>query len=278
MWRPRTRRSTIQIKTPEQLELMRAAGLVVAGALETVRASVAPGVSTKELDRLAEGYIRDHDAVPSFLGYHGFTGSICASVNDEVVHGIPSAGRVLREGDLLSIDCGAILDGWHGDAAITVGVGTVDPGLDDLVQATEDALWAGVAACRPGSRLSDVSHAIETSLRGHDHRYGIVTGYGGHGIGTEMHQDPHVLNYGRPGRGARLVPGMALAIEPMVTLGSPDTDESDDGWTVVTRDGAAAAHVEHTVALTESGPWVTTAHDGGAARLAPWGLSVPAGR
>lgn len=278
MWRPRTRRSAIQVKTPEQLGFMRVAGLVVAGALDAVRAVATPGVTTRDLDRVAETYIRAHDGIPSFLGYHGFTGSICASVNDEVVHGIPSRHRVLREGDLLSVDCGAIVAGWHGDAAVTVSVGAVDPEVLELVQVTEDAMWAGLAASRPGARLGDVSHAIETSLRGHEHDYGIVTGYGGHGIGSEMHQEPHVLNHGRPGRGPRLVAGMALAIEPMVTLGGPDTDERDDGWTVVTRDGSVAAHAEHTVVLTEDGPWVTTAHDGGAARLAQWGLSVPAGR
>nr|MBA3523676.1 type I methionyl aminopeptidase [Geodermatophilaceae bacterium] len=245
-------------------------------ALDEVRAAVVPGVSTLDLDRIAEAYIRAHDGIPSFLGYHGFTGSICTSVNDEVVHGIPTVDRVLGDGDLISIDCGAIVAGWHGDAAITVPVGTVAPELLELVRISEDAMWAGLAAARPGGRLSDVSHAIETSLRGHEHDYGIVTGYGGHGIGTEMHQEPHVLNHGRPGRGPRLVAGVALAIEPMVTFGRPDTDELDDGWTVVTRDGSIAAHVEHTVAVTEDGPWVTTAHDGGAARLAQWGLTVPA--
>jgi methionyl aminopeptidase len=178
---------------------------------------------------------------------------------------------VLRDGDLVSLDCGAVLDGWHGDAAITVGVGEVDPSLLRLAEVAEDAMWAGIAAAARGAasgrgRLTDISHAVESAVRSAG-RYGIVDGYGGHGIGTEMHQDPHVLNHGRPGKGPRLVPGLALAIEPMITLGSPRTAELDDGWTVVTRDGSVAAHVEHSMALLDDGVWVLTAPDGGRARL-----------
>ncbi|GAA2519948.1 type I methionyl aminopeptidase [Pilimelia columellifera] len=261
----------IQIKTPEQIALMRAAGLVVAEALERMRQAVAPGVTTADLDALAEEVIRSAGAVPSFKGYHGFPGSICSSVNEEIVHAIPSADRVLRNGDVISIDCGAVLEGWHGDAAITVGVGDIAPAIQRMATAAEDAMWAGIAAAGRGAatgrgRLTDISAAVERSVRKAG-RYGIVEGYGGHGIGTEMHQDPHVLNYGRPGRGPELVPGMALAIEPMITLGSPRTVELEDGWTVVTRDGSMAAHVEHTMALLPDGVWVLTAPDGGRARL-----------
>jgi methionyl aminopeptidase len=256
----------IQIKTDEQIALMRAAGLVVGRTLELLRAAVAPGVSTGELDRIAEESIRSVGAVPSFKGYNGYPATICASVNEQIVHGIPSDNQVLREGDLISIDCGAILDGWHGDSAITVGVGDVDPAYLAMAQVCEDAMWAGFAAAAIGGRLTDISHAIEKTIRSGG-KYGIVTGYGGHGIGTEMHQDPHVLNHGKPGRGPRLVKGIALAIEPMITMGSPDTRELDDGWTVITRDKSWAAHTEHTFVLTDDGPWVLTALDGGRARL-----------
>lgn len=276
MWWARLRKQSIQIKSDDEIALMRRAGLVVAGALQAVRAEVRAGVTTKDLDDIAEGVIRDRGATPSFLGYHGFPGSICTSVNDEVVHGIPLPTRRLRDGDLLSIDCGAIVEGYHGDAAITVPVGEVAPELMELIRVTEQSLWAGFAAARIGGRLGDISHAIEQSLRSHPRDYGIVRNYGGHGIGTEMHQDPHVLNYGRPDRGPKLVRGLALAIEPMVTLGRPDTVEQADGWTVVSADGSPAAHVEHTFAVTEDGPWVLTAEDGGLAQLTALGLSVPA--
>jgi methionyl aminopeptidase len=261
----------IQLKTPEQIDKMRSAGLVVAAALARMREAVAPGVSTADLDAIAESVIREAGAIPSFKGYHGFPASICSSVNEQVVHAIPSAAQVLRDGDLISIDCGAVLDGWHGDAAITVGVGEVRPELLRMAEVAEDAMWAGIAAAARASangrgRLTDISSAVEIAVR-KGGRYGIVDGYGGHGIGTEMHQDPHVLNHGRPGRGPRLVPGMALAIEPMITIGSPRTVELDDGWTVVTRDGSVAAHVEHSMALLQDGVWVLTAADGGRARL-----------
>ncbi len=267
----RREQPSIQLKTPEQIEKMRAAGLVVAAALDAMRQAVAPGVSTADLDAIAESVIRDAGAVPSFKGYHGFPASICSSVNEQVVHAIPSAKAVLAEGDLISLDCGAVLDGWHGDAAITVGVGETDPKLLAMATAAEDAMWAGIAAAARGvasgkGRLTDISHAVETSVR-RSGRYGIVDGYGGHGIGTEMHQEPHVLNLGKPGRGPRLVPGIALAIEPMITMGSPRTVELSDGWTVITRDRSMAAHVEHSMALLDDGVWVLTAADGGRERL-----------
>lgn len=256
----------VTVKTPEQVARMRAAGLVVARTLERVQAAVAPGVTTGQLDRLAEESIRGEGAIPSFLGYHGFSGSICASAGAEVVHGIPG-DRVLVEGELLSIDCGAILDGWHGDAAVTVPVGECGPELLELSRVTEQALWAGLAAVRPGGRLSDVGYAVESVVR--PHGYGLLEDYTGHGIGTAMHEPPHVPNLAPdgPGRGMVLQPGIVLAVEPMATLGSPDVVELDDGWTVVTADGSQAAHWEHTVAVTPEGPWVLTALDGGAARL-----------
>jgi methionyl aminopeptidase len=263
----------IQIKTAHEIELMRASGLVTAGAIAAVKAAVAPGVTTGELDAIAEDFIRSRGAVPNFLGYHGFTGTICASVNDEVVHGIPSRDRVLADGDNISIDCGAVLDGWHSDSAVTVPVGVARAEDLALIEVTERSMWAGLARAIAGGRLTDISAAVEESITASAHPYGIVDHYGGHGIGTEMHQDPHVLNYGRAGRGPKLVPGLALAIEPMVTVGDPATVELEDGWTVVTKDGSRAAHFEHSVAITAEGPWVLTAEDGGVAGLAPFGVT-----
>ena len=250
---------------------MRAAGLVVSAALEKMRVAIAPGVTTADLDAIAEDTIRGAGAIPSFKGYHGFPASICSSVNEQVVHAIPSAKAVLAEGDLISIDCGAILDGWHGDAAITVAVGDVKPELVRMAKVAEDSMWAGIAAAARGAasgrgRLTDISHAIELTIR-KGGNYGIVDGYDDHGIGTEMHQDPHVLNFGRAGKGPALVPGMALAIEPMITYGSPRTAELADHWTVVSRDGSVAVHVEHTMAIFDDGIWVLTAPDGGVERL-----------
>lgn len=226
-----------------------------------------PGISTGELDAIAEASIREQDAVPSFLGYHGFTGSICASVGAEVVHGIPRRDRVLAEGELVSLDCGAILEGWHGDAAVTVPVGDCDPALLHLSEITERSMWAGLAAALDGGRLSDIGAAVEGVVR--PHGYGLVDGYTGHGIGTSMHEPPAVPNTAPhgPGRGMELEPGIVLAVEPMVTRGSSEVTELPDGWTVVTMDGSAAAHWEHTVAVTPDGPWVLTAHDGGVAGL-----------
>jgi methionyl aminopeptidase len=264
----------VQLKTPEQLALMREAGLVVARTLELLRDAVAPGVTTADLDALAEENIRRSGAVPSFKGYHDYPASICTSVNDEVVHGIPG-GRSLREGDLISIDCGAIFSGWHGDAAVTVQVGEVAPELASLSRVCEEGMWRGLAAFQLGGRLSDVSAAVETYVRGQGD-YGIVEDYVGHGIGTEMHMAPNVPNVGKPGRGPRLVPGFTVAVEPMITLGGRETDVLEDDWTVVTRDGASAAHWEHTIALTAEGPWVLTALDGGAAKLTELGLACGA--
>jgi methionyl aminopeptidase len=256
------REPPIQIKTPGQLAAMREAGLVVAHALDVLAAAVEPGITTADLDAIAAREIRAAGAVPSFKGYHGYPATICTSVNDQIVHGIPSPDTRLAAGDLISIDCGAILGGWHGDAARTVAVGPVGDELASLLRACEQALWHGLAMARPGNRLTDISHAIELSTRASG-RYGIVREYVGHGIGSEMHMDPPVPNYGRPGRGPVLAEGMALAIEPMLVLGRPQTRLLDDDWTVVTADGSWAAHFEHTVAVTASGPWVLTAADGG---------------
>lgn len=266
----------LEIKTPEQIDLMRTAGLLVGETLELLREAATAGVTTGELDRLAETNIRDHGGVPSFQGYGHppFPGTICASVNDEVVHGIPGS-RVLQDGDVISIDCGAIVAGWHGDAALTVAIGEVPPEVIELMRVTEEALWAGIAAARLGGRVSDISRAVETTVRSHGD-YGILEDYVGHGIGTQMHLPPNVPNVFRRGdRGPKLVAGLALAVEPMVTLGTQETEVLADDWTVVTADGSRAAHFEHTFTLTPDGAWVLTAIDGGEARLRA--LGVPYG-
>ena len=255
-------RKVVPQRTAGELDAMAAAGAVVAAALRAVREAAAPGVSTHNLDQIAESVIRDAGATPSFLGYHGYPASICSSVNDRVVHGIPSAGEQLAAGDLVSVDCGAILDGWHGDAAITFGVGQLIPADEVLSQATKESMEAGIAAMVPGNRLTDVSHAIETATHAAEARYerafGIVDGYGGHGIGRQMHMDPFLPNEGAPGRGPLLAAGSVLAIEPMLTLGTRKTVVLDDQWTVTTADGSRAAHWEHTVAATDDGPRILT--------------------
>jgi methionyl aminopeptidase len=248
----------IQVKSPEQIDRMYAAGQVVAHTLSVLKDAVRPGVTTAELDSIAEREIRAAGAVPSFLGYFGYPASICTSVNEQVVHGIPSTEQVLKAGDVISIDCGAILDGWHGDSAVSVGVGEIDPADQALIDACRASMWAGIAQAVAGLRLSDISHAVEESVRGSGD-YGLIREYTGHGIGTEMHMDPVVRNYGPPGQGPRLHTGMALAIEPMITRGGRHVFELDDGWTVVASDGSRAAHFEHTVAITPEGPWVLTA-------------------
>ena len=261
----------VQIKTQAQLAKMEEAGRVVASALHAAADAVAPGVTTADLDAIARAQIAAAGAAPSFLGYHSYPATICACVNDEIVHGIPSSSRVLGEGDVVSIDCGASVGGWHADAALTVGVGIISAEVAKLIADCERALWHGLAAARPGARLSDISHAVERSARAAG-EYGIVEDYVGHGIGSEMHMDPPVPNYGRPGRGPVLAEGMALAIEPLLVLGSPNTRLLDDGWTVVSEDGSWSAHFEHTVAITMDGPWVLTAFTG-----PPAGVPVPTG-
>ncbi|GGM03250.1 type I methionyl aminopeptidase [Nakamurella endophytica] len=271
----------VEYKTRTELQSMRAAGLVLAEALEAARAVIRPGVSTADVDDAVAAVLAEHGATSNFLGYgdpdNPFPATICASVNDEIVHGIPSRSRILVDGDLLSVDAGCVLDGWHADSAFSVHVGEPPSVAEvDLLRATESAMWAGIAAIRDGGRLGDVSHAIESSAERSGHldgrRYGSVEGYGGHGIGRAMHMEPFVPNQGRRGKGPRLAAGMALAIEPMLALGKASTVELPDGWTVSTRDGARSAHFEHSVAVLADGVCVLTARDGGAAGLAPYGV------
>lgn len=268
----------VELKNEEQFALMREAGLIVGRTLEALRGEVKDGITTARLDALAEESIRSQGAVPSFKGYGGghgapaFPGVICASVNHEIVHGIPGED-VVRDGDIISIDCGAIYQGWHGDAAITVACGDVDPVLTELLRVTEQSMWHGIAAIKPDDRLNNIGRAVQSYVRKQG-PYGIVEGYGGHGIGSQMHMDPMVYNYRTMDRGPKMRVGMALAIEPMLTTGRKQTAELSDGWTVVSADGSHAAHFEHTVAVTEQGLWVTTALDGGKAGLAPFGNPV----
>lgn len=265
---------------------MRRAGSVVAAAIAATVAQVRPGVSTRDLDAVAAETIYAAGATPSFLdygsvdGHGGFAGVTCLSVNEEVVHGVPG-DRALAEGDLLSIDCGAVVDGWHGDSAVTVAVGLAAEPLLALSEATRTAMWRGIGAARLGGHVADISAAVEESVRGGQGRYGIVEEYVGHGIGSAMHQPPDVPNLvsrgflRAPARGAKIVEGLALAIEPMLTLGTPDNHVLEDDWTVVTDDGHPAAHWEHTITVTARGLWVLTAEDGGETALAE--LGVPFG-
>lgn len=252
----------ILYKSPPEIEKMRRAGRIVAGTIDAVLEAVAPGKTTKDLDVVAETYIREQGATPSFLGYGRppFPASICTSLNDEIVHGIPSPKRVLKEGDLLSLDFGAIWEGFHGDSAVTVFVG--DPPsaeAEKLVRVTEESLDAGIAQIRPGGRLSDISHAVEQTVRGAG--FEVVREYVGHGIGRSMHEEPQIPNYGDPGRGPELRPGLVIAVEPMVNVGGWETRLLADHWTVVTDDGSLSAHFEHTIAVTEDGAEVLTRRD-----------------
>lgn len=271
-------RDRIVGKTPEQLALMRVAGLLVGRTLDMLEAHIRPGVTTLELDTLAETFIRDHGGIPNFQLVPGYRHTLCTSVNDEIVHGIPS-GRVLQEGDLISIDCGAQVGQWNGDAAISVIVGGADaaPEADrGLVEDTEQALWAGIAALAVGRPLYAVGAAVEDSLSDAGRRrgvaYGIVEDYVGHGIGTSMHMDPQVPNFRVSGKGPRVVEGTTICIEPMVTLGPEANHVRDDEWTVATDDGSHAAHWEHSIAVTSAGLHVLTALDGGRERLEALGM------
>jgi methionyl aminopeptidase len=243
------------VRTRDELALMRRAGRVVAEMHERIRAAIRPGVTTAELDRIGRAVLEQRGARSNFLGYHGYPAVICASPNEVVVHGIPG-GRVLAEGDIVSIDCGAIVEGWHGDAAFTAPVGEADPGALALIEATERGLWAAIAAMVPGARLSDLGHAVEEVADAAG--FAVVRDYVGHGIGTAMHEPPDVPNYGPPGRGPRLAAGNVLAVEPMLNAGTDDTVVLDDGWSVVTADGRWSAHAEHTIAVTDDGPEVLT--------------------
>ena len=246
-------------KSPEELSKMREAGRIVAGTIDAVVAEVRPGRSTLDLDRVAERYIREHGAIPSFKGYRGtYPASICASIDAEIVHGIPSATRTLKEGMVLSLDFGAIWEGFHGDAAVTVFVGGQAPSEEaaKLAKETERALYTAIDLVRPGGRLSDIGHAIEQVAD--EAGLGVIREYGGHGIGRRMHEDPFIQNWGPPGRGPELRPGLTIAIEPMFTLGGEANRVLADGWTVVTADGSIAAHFEHTVAVTDDGHEILT--------------------
>ena len=249
-------RRRVTLKSEAQIALMREAGRIVGEVLDRVSRAAQPGVSTLELDTLAEAHIRGRDAIPSFKGYRGFPATLCTSLNDEIVHGIPSAARILRDGDVLKIDCGAIYRGWHGDAALSVVVGASRDGAARLVEATRAALDRGVAATQAGGHVSDIGQVIEDYAQGLG--FGVVREYCGHGIGRNLHEEPPVPNYGPPGNGPKLVPGMVLCIEPMLNAGSGETEAQADGWTVRTKDRRLSAHFEHTVAVTADGPRVLT--------------------
>jgi len=238
---------------------MRAAGRLVGEVLTALTAKVAPGVTTAELDEVAERLITSAGAVPAFKGYHGYPASICASINDEVIHGIPSGRRVLLEGDIISIDVGASLEGYFGDSAVTLPVGQVSEEAATLLRVTEESLYKAIDKARPGARVSDIGHAVQQHVESYG--FSVVREFVGHGIGQRMHEEPQVPNYGEPGRGPRLAEGMVLAIEPMVNAGKPAVKVLADGWTAVTRDKSLSAHFEHTVAVTVDGPWVLTSRE-----------------
>ena len=248
----------IECRSAAELEQMREAGRLVGEVLAELATQVAPGVSTADLDALAEKRITQAGATPAFKGYHGYPASICASINDEVIHGIPSGRRVLREGDIISIDVGASLGGYFGDSAVTLAVGHVSEEAATLLRVTEEALYKAIERARPGNRVSDIGHAVQQHVEAYG--FSVVREFVGHGIGQRMHEEPQVPNYGEPGRGPRLAEGMVLAIEPMVNAGRPAVKVLADGWTAVTRDGSLSAHFEHTVAVTAGEPWILTSN------------------
>ena len=243
-------------RTAAELEKMRAAGRLVGQVLTELSAKVAPGVTTADLDEIAEGLIVDAGAIPAFKGYHGYPATICASVNEEVIHGIPSGKRVLEAGDVISIDVGASLAGYFGDSAVTLPVGPVSEEAARLLRVTDESLYKAIETVKPGGRISDIGHAVQKHVEAHG--FSVVREFVGHGIGEKLHEEPQIPNYGQPGRGPKLAEGMVLAIEPMVAMGRPETRVLGDGWTAVTRDGSLAAHFEHTVAVTAAGPQVLT--------------------
>ena len=238
---------------------MRAAGRLVGEVLTALAAAVEPGVSTQDLDAIAERMIVDAGATPAFKGYHGYPATICSSINEEVIHGIPSRQRALQEGDIISIDVGASLDGYYGDSAITVPVGRISDEAAMLLRVTEDALYKAIDVVKPGGRVSDIGHAVQQHVEAHG--FSVVREFVGHGIGQRMHEEPQVPNYGEAGRGPRLAEGMVLAIEPMVNAGKPAVKVLGDGWTAVTKDRSLSAHFEHTVAVTADGAWILTARE-----------------
>ncbi|MDD7561241.1 MAG: type I methionyl aminopeptidase [Parabacteroides sp.] len=249
----------IYLKTDEEIELMREANQLVGKTLAEVGKHVAPGVSTLQLDKIAEEFIRDHGAVPAFLGYGGFPNSICASVNEQVVHGIPSSSKILNEGDIISVDCGTILNGYVGDSAYTFCVGEVDPKVKDLLKTTKESLYLGIQAAVEGKRIGDISNAVQTYCESHN--YSVVRELVGHGIGKRMHEEPEVSNYGRRGCGPLLKSGMCICIEPMINMGSKNVVFERDGWTVRTKDRKCSAHFEHCIAIRPDGPQILSSFD-----------------
>jgi methionyl aminopeptidase len=249
----------IVCRSAAELERMRDAGRLVAEVLTEVAAHVRPGVTTADLDAMAEQRIAKAGATPAFKGYHGYPATICASINEEVIHGIPSGRRILNEGDIISIDVGVSLNGYYGDSAITLPVGQVSEEAARLLRVTEESLYKAIERVRPGNRISDIGYAVQHHVEAHG--FSVVREFVGHGIGQRMHEEPQVPNYGEPGRGPRLSEGMVLAIEPMVNAGKPAVKVLADNWTAVTRDGSLSAHFEHTVAVTTDGPWILTARE-----------------
>ncbi len=246
----------IVLKTNRELSLMREACRISAGALRVAGEAVQPGVTTEEIDRIAYEYIIKQGAKPNFLNYNGFPATACISINDEVIHGIPSKKRVIREGDIVSIDLGAVLDGYNGDNAATFAAGKISPEAERLINTTKESLYKGIEAAVAGGRLGDISSAVQSYCEARG--FSVVRDFVGHGIGTKLHEDPAVPNYGTPGRGVRLLPGMTLAIEPMINMGGYEVRQLSDGWTIKTKDGGLSAHFEHTVAITTDGPKILT--------------------
>jgi methionyl aminopeptidase len=256
----------IELKSAREIGLMRRAGHILSEVMQRLRTTVKAGMTTLEIDADVEEFIRSKGARPAFKGYRGFPATVCISINEEVVHGIPSAHRHVKEGDIVGLDLGCIVEGYYADCAFTLAVGEVPARVQELLDVTRQSLELGIVECRPGRRLSDVSHAIQTHVERHG--FSVVRAFVGHGIGRALHEEPQVPNFGDPGRGPQLRPGMVLALEPMVTMGSWEVRILDDGWTAVTKDGSLAAHFEHTIAVTESGPEVLTSTNGGSARAA----------
>ena len=256
----------IELKSAREIGLMRTAGHVLSDVVEHLRGFVKPGLSTLEIDEDVEGFIAARGAKPAFKGYRGFPATVCISINEEVVHGIPSAHRRIQEGDIVGLDLGCIVDGYYADCAFTLAIGDVPPKVQQLLDVTRESLDQAIQECRPGRRLSDVSHAVQVHVERHG--FSVVRAFVGHGIGRALHEDPQVPNFGDPGRGPQLRPGMVLAIEPMVTMGSWEVKVLDDGWTAVTRDGSLAAHFEHTIAVTDTDPEVLTSRTGRTVQVA----------
>ncbi|PYM88661.1 MAG: type I methionyl aminopeptidase [Candidatus Rokuibacteriota bacterium] len=256
----------IELKSAREIGLMRTAGHVLSDVIEHLRGFVKPGLSTLEIDEDVEGFIAARGAKPAFKGYRGFPATVCISINEEVVHGIPSAHRRIQEGDIVGLDLGCIVDGYYADCAFTLAIGDVPPKVQQLLDVTRESLDQAIQECRPGRRLSDVSHAVQVHVERHG--FSVVRAFVGHGIGRALHEDPQVPNFGDPGRGPQLRPGMVLAIEPMVTMGSWEVRVLDDGWTAVTRDGSLAAHFEHTIAVTDTDPEVLTSRTGRTVQVA----------